>query len=165
VHPADQPPPDPDRFLHSLLACHDKLRFEPGSRSNYSNLGPLILVAAMATAAGRPFTELVREEILDPLGMGATAFTFTRLTRPRAAVGYHPQLSPMRPLLPGLRETGWSSATERVRSFAFAPPRSKASSALTAVRASGNDETPGLTHIRPAHLSQVPAEQVTRLWS
>ena len=31
VHPADQPPPDPDRVLHGLLACHAKLRFEPGS--------------------------------------------------------------------------------------------------------------------------------------
>jgi CubicO group peptidase (beta-lactamase class C family) len=100
VHPADQPSPDPDLFLQGLLARHRKLRFEPGSQSSYSNLGPLVLAAALATLAGKPFTELVREEILDPLGMATTAFTYTPQSRPRAAVGYHPRRSPMRLLLP-----------------------------------------------------------------
>lgn len=100
IHPADQPAPDPDQFLHSLLATHGRLRFEPGSRSSYSNLGPLVLAAALATVTSTPFTELVGQEILHPLGMNATAFTYTPQTRPRAAVGYHPRLSPMRLLLP-----------------------------------------------------------------
>jgi CubicO group peptidase (beta-lactamase class C family) len=100
VHPADQPAPAPEAFLHGLLARHGKLRFEPGSRSSYSNLGPLVLAAAMAEVAGRPFTGLVREEILDPLGMGATTFSYTPQMRPRAATGYHRRLSPMRLLLP-----------------------------------------------------------------
>jgi CubicO group peptidase (beta-lactamase class C family) len=100
VHPADQPAPDPDAFLLGLLARHGKLRFEPGSRSSYSNLGPLIAAAALASAAGRPFTVLVEQEILGPLGMGTTAFTYTARMRPRAAVGYHQRLSPMRLLLP-----------------------------------------------------------------
>lgn len=100
VHPADQPAPDPDAFLHGLLARHGKLRFEPGTRSSYSNLGPLVLAAALAAAAGRPFTELVRAEILDPLRIATTAFTFTPQTRPHAAVGYHPRLSPVRLMLP-----------------------------------------------------------------
>jgi len=100
VHPADQPGPDPDVFLRGLLARHGRLRFEPGSRSSYSNLGPLIVAAALACAAGRPFPTIVEEEILGPLGMGATAFTVTPYSRPRAAVGYHPRRSPMRLLLP-----------------------------------------------------------------
>ena len=100
VHPADQPAPDPGAFLHGLLARHGRLRFEPGARSSYSNLGPLVLAAALATATGKPFTELVSDEILGPLGMAATAFTYTTHARPRAAVGYHPRLSPMRLLLP-----------------------------------------------------------------
>jgi len=74
VHPADQPAPDPGAFLVGLLARNGRLRFEPGARSSYSNLGPL--------------------------GMAATGFTFTPQARPRAAVGYHPRLSPMRLLLP-----------------------------------------------------------------
>jgi CubicO group peptidase (beta-lactamase class C family) len=100
VHPADQPAPDPGAFLDGLLARHGRLRFEPGARSSYSNLGPLVVAAALAAATGRPFTELVGEEILGPLGMAATAFTYTWQARLRAAVGYHPRLSPMRLLLP-----------------------------------------------------------------
>jgi CubicO group peptidase (beta-lactamase class C family) len=100
VHPADQPAPDPDVFLGGLLAKHGRLRFEPGSRSSYSNLGPLVVAAAAAAIAGRPFTELVEEEILGPLGMRTTGFTYTPRMRPRAAVGYHRRLSPMRLLLP-----------------------------------------------------------------
>jgi CubicO group peptidase (beta-lactamase class C family) len=100
VHPADQPAPDQEVFLRGLLARHRKLRFEPGSRSSYSNLGPLVLAAALAAAAGRPYTDLVGEQILGPLGMDSTAFTLTPRTRPLAAVGYHPRRRPTRLLLP-----------------------------------------------------------------
>ncbi len=100
MHPADQPAPDPGAFLHGLLARHGRLRFEPGARSSYSNLGPLVPATALATATGKPFTDLISDEILGPLGMRATAFTYTPQARPRAAVGYHPRLSPMRLLLP-----------------------------------------------------------------
>jgi CubicO group peptidase (beta-lactamase class C family) len=100
VHPAGAPARDPDMFLGGLLARHGKLRFEPGVRSSYSNLGPLVLAAALAAAAGQPFTDLVGEQILGPLGMDGTAFTYTPQMRARAAVGYHPRRSPMRLLLP-----------------------------------------------------------------
>lgn len=100
VHPADEPGPDPDVFLAGLLTRHAKLRFEPGTRSSYSNLGPLALAAALARITGKPFTALVREEILDPLRMGGTGFTYARQARPRAAVGYHQRFGPARLLLP-----------------------------------------------------------------
>jgi CubicO group peptidase (beta-lactamase class C family) len=100
VHLEDQLAPGPDLFLNGLLARHHRLRFEPGSRAAYSNLGPLVLAAAMTTVTGRPFAELVCEEILGPLGMSTTAFTYTPEMRRRAAVGYHPRLSPTRLLLP-----------------------------------------------------------------
>ena len=83
-------------FLGGLLARHGKLRFEPGSRASYSNVGPLVLAAALASAAGQPFTELADEQTLVPLGMGGTAFTVTSQMRPHPAVGHHPRLSPMR---------------------------------------------------------------------
>jgi CubicO group peptidase (beta-lactamase class C family) len=49
-------------FLSGLLARHGKLRFEPGAQAHYSNLGPLVLAAALAAASGQPFTELVGEQ-------------------------------------------------------------------------------------------------------
>jgi CubicO group peptidase (beta-lactamase class C family) len=96
IHPAGEPGPDPDAFLEGLLRKHAKLGFDPGSRSSYSNLGALVLGAAMARAASVPFTDLARREVLQPAGMAETGFD-----RPKgAATGYHPRRSPMRLLLP-----------------------------------------------------------------
>ena len=98
VHPAADPGPDPDRFLADLLTRHAKLRFEPGSRSSYSNLGTLTLGAAIARATGLGFEAVVQQEVLDPVGMSTTGFSFLPATP--AATGYHPRRSPMRLLLP-----------------------------------------------------------------
>jgi CubicO group peptidase (beta-lactamase class C family) len=64
-------------MLMHLLTRHHKLRFEPGTRSSYSNLGTLTLGQAIANAAGRTYTSLVSEEILQPLEMGRTGFAYT----------------------------------------------------------------------------------------
>ena len=100
IHAADREGPDPEAFLEAQLAKHDKLRFDPGTEARYSNLSSLVLGAAIASVAGKPFVEVVREEILDPLGMRQTGFAYTAEMRERAATGYHPRRSPMRPLLP-----------------------------------------------------------------
>jgi len=100
IHPADRPGPDPEGLLDGLLARHPRLRFEPGTRSSYSNLGALTLGSAMANLADRPFVDLVREQVLEPLGMARTGFAYTAALRAQAAVGYHPRRSPMRLLLP-----------------------------------------------------------------
>jgi CubicO group peptidase (beta-lactamase class C family) len=100
IHPADSPGPDPEGLLDDLLARHPRLRFEPGTRSSYSNLGALTLGSAMANLTGKPFVDLVREEILEPLGMARTGFAYTAEMRARAATGYHLRRSPMRLLLP-----------------------------------------------------------------
>lgn len=98
VHPAGEPGPDPDMFLAWLLERHPKLAFEPGTRSSYSNLGTLVAGAAVARATGRRFEDVVREEVLEPVGMPSTGFSF----RPGApaATGHHPRRSPMRLMLP-----------------------------------------------------------------
>jgi CubicO group peptidase (beta-lactamase class C family) len=100
VHPADQPGPDPTAFLEHQLEKHPKLRFDPGTRSSYSNLGTLCLGAVMSQVTSTPFVDLVTEEVLRPLGMRETGFAFTDENEPRAATGYHPKRSPMRLLLP-----------------------------------------------------------------
>ena len=100
IHPADRPGPDQAALLRRLLARHHRLRFEPGARSSYSNLGTLVLGQALSAAAGRPYPDLVRGEILGPLGMGMTGFAYSREMEAQAATGYHPRRSPMRLLLP-----------------------------------------------------------------
>ncbi len=112
IHPASRPAPDPDTMLATLLSSHRRLRFEPGARSSYSNLGALIVGRAIAHAAGAPFESVINEEILRPLAMTATGFVFPAGIE--AATGYHPRTSPMRWLLPR-----WvvGSATGRWLSF------------------------------------------------
>ena len=98
IHPADRPGPDPASFLGQQLTKRPKLAFEPGDRSSYSNLGTLALGAAIATGASQRFEDIVRAELLGPLSMTSTDFTYP--TEQLAATGYHPRSSPMRVLLP-----------------------------------------------------------------
>jgi len=101
IHPADEPGPDQAALLTRLLARHSKLRFEPGTRSAYSNLSTLTLGQAIANAAGAPYAGLAVGQILQPLEMRMTRFAYTPDMLARAATGYHPRRSPMRLLLPG----------------------------------------------------------------
>jgi len=59
--------------LYSWLSGHE-LRREPGSEFEYSNLGFGLLGHALARAADTSLRNLMRERILDPLGMDMTGF-------------------------------------------------------------------------------------------
>jgi CubicO group peptidase (beta-lactamase class C family) len=63
-------------------------RFRPGRRHHYSNVGYALLGALLETAHGKPWSDVVAAELLDPLGMTRTT---TRPRRPYAP-GYavHP---------------------------------------------------------------------------
>jgi len=98
IHPVDVPGPDPETFLTDLLHMHPKLRFEPGARSSYSNLGTLLLGSAIAHVTGDPFPAVLQREVLTPVGMRATGFAYPDGVG--AATGYHPRWSPMRAMLP-----------------------------------------------------------------
>jgi CubicO group peptidase (beta-lactamase class C family) len=74
VHRANEPGPEPSVFVESVLAKHRKLRADPGERAVYSNLGYLVIGEVVSRVAGRPYTEYVRTEILQPLGMTRTGF-------------------------------------------------------------------------------------------
>jgi CubicO group peptidase (beta-lactamase class C family) len=100
IHPPDAPPDDQASLLERLITKHDKLRFEPGTTSSYSNLSTLALGVAVSNITGKPFPELVRSELLDPLEMTATGFSYSPEMAARAATGYHPRGNPMRYLLP-----------------------------------------------------------------
>jgi CubicO group peptidase (beta-lactamase class C family) len=100
VHPADQPAPDLDLFLDRLLAKHPKLQFTPGTASSYSNVAFLVLGQALSTGFHKSFVELITDEIIEPMGMTQTGFSYSPSMEAQAATGYHPRWSPMRLLLP-----------------------------------------------------------------
>jgi D-alanyl-D-alanine carboxypeptidase len=64
--------------------------FEPGARWSYSNLGYQLLGRIVARQHGRPYGEVVRTEILEPLGMKDTAPAILTQDRARYAAGYSP---------------------------------------------------------------------------
>ncbi|HSD48196.1 MAG TPA: serine hydrolase domain-containing protein [Actinomycetota bacterium] len=60
----------------------------PGERFLYSNVGYKALGLVLQAVAGRPWWEVVRERVMDPIGMGDADVVITNATRERLAVGY-----------------------------------------------------------------------------
>ena len=74
-----------DRIVESIpLTAFDSV---PGARYQYSNIGFGMLGLALSRAAGRPFMDMVAEEIFTPLGMTGSTFVLGELES-RVAVGY-----------------------------------------------------------------------------
>jgi len=74
VHPASEPGPDHATFVANIIGRNRRLRFEPGSRAAYSNLGYLVLGEIIGTVAGCSYESCVADRVLEPLGMSATGF-------------------------------------------------------------------------------------------
>ena len=60
----------------------------PGERWQYSNAGYVLLAQVVEEVAGRPFTDVVRDRVLDRAGMTASGFFRLDEARPDVAVGY-----------------------------------------------------------------------------
>ena len=99
VRPADAPAPDRGAFVGRLLARHRSLRSLPGERAAYSNLGYVVLGEVVSEAAGTGYEEYVRDEILSPLGMVRTGFSYPEPAGGGAATGYQPLPKPLVPFL------------------------------------------------------------------
>lgn len=93
---------------HIEGACHDAnqgvsdglalfadapLRFEPGSRFRYSSYGWILVSAVVQAAAGEPFEQFLREQVLDPLHMHGTWPEQADAPGPERAQLYHPRAS------------------------------------------------------------------------
>ncbi|HEY1579659.1 MAG TPA: serine hydrolase [Terracidiphilus sp.] len=66
------------------------LDFEPGSKFDYSNSNFILLGALVEKVSGRKYATLLRERILDPLGMKDTGLDSDEIVLPRRAEGYSP---------------------------------------------------------------------------
>ena len=65
-----------------------RVRWRPGSRMSYSNVGTTVAALAIERATGRPFDAWLRAEVLAPLGMGDAAFARTPERQARLATGH-----------------------------------------------------------------------------
>jgi D-alanyl-D-alanine-carboxypeptidase/D-alanyl-D-alanine-endopeptidase len=95
----DGPPDDPfgTNTRESQIASlkTDPLLFPPGSAGFYSNYGFDLLGAALANAGGKPYSELLKERVLDPAGMKDTGFNLRPGDEARAMQGHNFDGSPM----------------------------------------------------------------------
>ena len=78
---------DLDEFRR-LLARGLSFAWAPGTRFEYSNTGYGILGRLITNVAGREYREVVRERLLDPLGMGSTTYLEEDVDPARKARGY-----------------------------------------------------------------------------
>ncbi|MGK5114424.1 MULTISPECIES: serine hydrolase domain-containing protein [unclassified Geodermatophilus] len=86
VLPADAPDTDVERYARRVLARHGRPKRPAGGPARYSNLGYLVLAAAIARVDGGPFEDHVRRALLAPAGMTAT--DFVQRTDTHQATGY-----------------------------------------------------------------------------
>jgi len=93
IHLAAEPGPELDALVGRLLARHRRLRFEPGARYAYSNLGYLVLGQLVERVSGERYGQVVKRHVLDALGCAASGFDPPRAP---AATGYTRTFSLMR---------------------------------------------------------------------
>jgi CubicO group peptidase (beta-lactamase class C family) len=79
-----------DLLEHTKLPRYRTLRFEPGSKAVYTNVGYHTLGVVVEQASGQSYEDYVVENILDPLGMTNTRFEYTPAMAAVSAVGAHP---------------------------------------------------------------------------
>jgi len=100
MHMDGEPYPDQTRLVEQLLIENEKLKFEPGTRGTYTNLGYTVLGAIVESVSGKPLTEHVVEYIFRPLKMDNTNHDYTEAMRLSAAVGSQPNGSILSAMLP-----------------------------------------------------------------
>jgi CubicO group peptidase (beta-lactamase class C family) len=98
IHRPDEAAPDLEEWVDRLLRKHRRLRFEPGTRSSYTNVGMLVLGIAMQRVTSSAFADVIILQVLEPLKMRRTGFGLQ--AQGPSATGHHPRWSPMRFLLP-----------------------------------------------------------------
>jgi CubicO group peptidase (beta-lactamase class C family) len=64
------------------------LEFEPGSKMKYSNSGYVLLGAMLEKVTGKPYERLLRDDILEPLGMKNTGYDHSETILKKRAAGY-----------------------------------------------------------------------------
>jgi serine-type D-Ala-D-Ala carboxypeptidase/endopeptidase len=120
---APAPADDPFRtitkeaFIQNLQGA--PLLFAPGTGALYSNFGFDLLAQALASAAGKPYEELLREKVLKPTGLESTVFAPDAEQRKRVMRGhdFNGALLPDVPTVPMIVGSGglYSTADDILR--------------------------------------------------
>lgn len=75
--------------------CSGDLRFEPGSKFEYSNSGYFLLGAVLEQVSGERYEQLLQKRIFGPLGMKDSGYAHSETVIPHRAAGYERSSSGM----------------------------------------------------------------------
>jgi CubicO group peptidase (beta-lactamase class C family) len=100
MHMEGEPCPDQRGLAEQVLDDNDKLKFEPGTRGTYTNLGYLVLGAIVEAVSRQTHRQYVSDHIFGPLGMGHTDYEYSEEMSGHAAVGSQPEASILSVMLP-----------------------------------------------------------------
>ncbi len=81
-----QVPDRPQDFIRRF--AHDPLLFKPGTSFSYSNSGYYLLGLILERLEGAPYERILKERLLDPLGMLDSGYEHPQDVVPRMASGY-----------------------------------------------------------------------------
>ena len=97
------------------------LRFRTGERAEYSNLGVELAAYILESVIHKPFTEYLREKLLDPLGMTRTTYAIERIRKEEnRALGNYKTVDPVPLENPYLAPGGaYSTITDMARFIQF----------------------------------------------
>ncbi|MDQ7063575.1 MAG: serine hydrolase [candidate division KSB1 bacterium] len=82
----DPTEPPLERVIASLK--HTRLVYEPGSRTKYSNAAITLLGWLLQQKTGRPYADVIREAVLEPMGLERAGFVPTPDLLRRLAIGF-----------------------------------------------------------------------------
>ncbi len=82
----DKEPSPPQKTI--LLFKDKPLDFEPGEKFAYSNSGYVLMGAILETVGGKPYAELLKEHVFDPLQLANTGYDLPETVIPERASGY-----------------------------------------------------------------------------
>ena len=96
--------------------------FEPGSNWSYSNCGYQLAGNMIAAADGRLFPDVIRDRVLDRIGMEESVAALHVADRPRYAQGYEPALTDrLSPIPAKMTPTAWVDSDNAAGSIAATP--------------------------------------------
>jgi CubicO group peptidase (beta-lactamase class C family) len=75
-----------DEFLKKYAS--GELEFEPGAKYSYNNSGYFLLGAIIERVTGKPYEQVLKENIFDPVGMKNTGYDHHDTIIPKRASGY-----------------------------------------------------------------------------
>ena len=100
MHMEGEPYPDQQELARRVLTDNAKLKFEPGTRATYTNLGYLVLGAIIEAVSGQTHRDYVIEHIFRSLGMEHTDYVYSEEMLRHAAVGSQPNANLLSVMLP-----------------------------------------------------------------